>query len=324
MATNLIQDDGLILANIAATAPTTPVSGSPVRYGSLTGVALTNEGEGGNSSGNITMDMGQRVWDLLVHDSGGAGISVGDALYFDDTATGSGTTTNINKDGTNGYFFGFALEAISAGSQDTIKVLHVPSPGAGTLGSGTISASHLAAGAVEAAELAGNLKVGFIPLDITGLREIASNAIQNLAAHGGLLASDSAPLLQRVNGATDKALRVVWTAEADTDEAQFPPVALPPDFNAGADCTIHLLAAMESTNDTPTIDVQVYNGVGDTEMGGATAAITGTSVAEYTVTIANANVANPPGVLNISLVPAAHETDDLYVYAAWIEYTRTN
>ena len=48
---------------------------------------------------------------------------------------------------------------------------------------------------------------GFIPLDITALREIATNDIQNLAAHGGLLASDSDPALARVNGATDKAHR---------------------------------------------------------------------------------------------------------------------
>lgn len=324
MATNLIRDDGMVLQNIAASAPTTPTSGSPVRYGSLTGVALTDEGGGGNDSGNITMDMGQRVWDLLVHDSGGAGIAVGDALYFDDTATGSGTTTNINKDSGNGYFFGFALEAISAGSQDTINVLHVPSPGAGTLGTGTVGATQLAAGAVEIAELAGNLKKGCIQLPITTLREIASNDIQALAAHGGLLASDSDPALARVNGATDKALRVIWDTSNDTDEVQFPPVALPPDFDASTDCTIHLLAAMGGATDTPTIDVQVYNMTGDTEMGGATAAVTGTSIAEYSVTIANANVAVAPGFLNIALVPGTHENDALYLYAAWIEYTRTN
>ncbi|MFQ6030616.1 MAG: hypothetical protein ACE5Q6_24355, partial [Dehalococcoidia bacterium] len=46
--------------------------------------------------------------------------------------------------------------------------------------------------------------VGFIPLDLTALREIATNDIQALAAHGGILASDSVPTLLRINGATDK------------------------------------------------------------------------------------------------------------------------
>ena len=166
------------------------------------------------------------------------------------------------------------------------------------------------------------LKTGFIPLDITSLREIASNDIQNLAAAGGILASDSAPGLARVNGATDKALRVTWTAEADTDEAQFPPVPLPPDLDASLPITFHALMAMEDANDTPVVDVQVFSGAGDTEMGGPTAAVTGITVAEYTVTIAAANVVGHPGFLNISLVPAAHEADDLYLYAAWLEYTR--
>lgn len=320
MATNLIQDDGEILGNIAATAPTTPVSGSPVRYGVLTGVALTDEGDGGNDAGNITMDGGYRIWDLPVDDNEATGIAVGDALFFADTATGS-PATNLNNS-TTGYFFGIALEALSANATDTIRVLHVPSPGAGTLGAGTVGATELAANSVGISELIGFLKKGTIQLDITSLREIATNATQNLAAHGGILASDSAPQLERVNGATDKALRVTWLAEADTDEAQFPPVALPQDLDSATDVTVHLLMAMEAANDTPTVDVQVFNGLGDTEMGGATAAVTGTAIAEYTVTIANANIGTIPGFLNIALVPGVHETDDLYLYAAWIEYTR--
>lgn len=326
MATNLIQDNGEILADIAATQPAAPESGEPIRYGALTGVAITDEGEGGNAAGNITADFGQRVWDLLVDDSGGAGISIGDAIFFDDTPTGT-PATNLNNDSANGYFFGFALEAITADGTDTIKVLKTPSPGAGTLAAGAIGASHLAAGAVEIAELAGNLKKGFIPLDITSLREIATNDIQALAAHGGLLASDSDPSLARVNGATDKALRVIWDTAADTDEVQFPPVPMPPDLDAATDLTIHLLMAMGGTTgpDTPTVDVQVYDGVGDTEMGGATGAVTGTTVAEYTVTIANAAISgNPTGFFNIALVPGVHTNDALHLYAAWIEYTRTN
>lgn len=164
---------------------------------------------------------------------------------------------------------------------------------------------------------------GFIPLDITALREIATNDIQDLAAHGGLLASDSDPSLARVNGATDKALRVVWDTSADTDEVQFPPVFMPPDLDAGSDLTIHLLAKMGGTTDTPTIDVQVFDGIGDTEMGGATAALSDT-LAELTVTVDAANISgHPTGFLNISLVPAAHTNDALELYAAWIEYTKS-
>jgi hypothetical protein len=158
-----------------------------------------------------------------------------------------------------------------------------------------------------------------MPLDITALREIATNDIQNLAAHGGILASDSDPSLVRVNGATDKALRVIWDTANDTDEVQFPPIPMLPGMGKN-DIVVHLLAAMNGTTDTPTIDVQAYAGVGDTEMGGATAAVTGVTPAEYTVTLSAADLTDHPGFLNLALVPGAHTTDALYLYAAWLEY----
>lgn len=157
-------------------------------------------------------------------------------------------------------------------------------------------------------------------LDIAGLRDIASNAIQNLAAHGGILASDSTPILERVNGATDKALRVKWAA-SDSNEAQFPPIPMLPGMNGATDITLHLLAKMSGATDTPTIDVQVYDAIGDTEMGGATAALS-SSLQELTVTLAAANLSgHPSGFLNVSLVPGTHTTDAIELYAAWLEYT---
>lgn len=321
MATNLVQEPGWQLS-VVVTNPAAPDSGDPVRFGSLTGMAITDEGDGGNAATETTVHFGQFVANFTVDDTSGSGIAVGAPIFYDDTGTGTGSV-NLNDDSANGYFFGFALEAVGNNATTEIEVLHVSSPGAGTLGAGTIGTSHLAANSVTAAKLTATMGVGFIPLDITTMREIASDDTQNLAAHGGLLASDSAPNLARVNGATDKALRVMWTAEADTDEAQFAPIPMPTDLNPAANATVHFLMAMEDTNDTPTVDVQVYDGLGDTEMGSATAAITGTAIAEYTVTIALANISGPPtGFFNISLVPAAHATDDMYLYAAWIEYAR--
>jgi predicted RecA/RadA family phage recombinase len=321
MATNLVKEPGWQLS-VIVTNPAAPNSGDPVRFGSLTGMAITDEGDGGNAATETTVHFGQFVANFTVDDTSGSGIAVGAAVFYDDTATGT-PTTNLNDDSANGYFFGFALEAVGNNATTEIEVLHVSSPGAGTLGAGTIGTSHLAANAVTAAKLTATMATGFIPLDITALREIATNDLQALAAHGGILATDSAPQLERVNSGTDKALRVTWTAEADTDEAQFPPVPMPVDLDASANVTFHCLAAMEDTNDTPTIDVQVFDAVGDTEMGGATGAITGTAVAEYTVTISAANIGGPPtGFFNISLIPAAHATDDMYLYAAWLEYSR--
>lgn len=126
MSTNLIQDKGEILGNVAATHPATPVSGDPCRVGALTGVALTDEGDGGNDSGKSTIDFGMRVWDLVVDDNEGSGIAIGDTIYYHDTGTGSPTTSLNNSSTSADATFGIALEAISANGTDTINVLHIP------------------------------------------------------------------------------------------------------------------------------------------------------------------------------------------------------
>ena len=189
-------------------------------------------------------------------------------------------------------------------------------------GASTILA-RLASGNIVAstpAQLRTLVNVGYIPLDITSAREIASNDIQNLSAHGGILCIDSTPKLKRVNAATDKALRLEWAA-SDVTEIQFPPVVMPRDLNPAVDITFHLLGNMSGSTDTPTIDVQFYDKVGDTEMGGVSSAF-GSSLAEETGTIANANISGAPlGFFNITMIPGAHGTDTLYVYAAWIEYS---
>jgi hypothetical protein len=167
-------------------------------------------------------------------------------------------------------------------------------------------------------DIAPNL--GVIPLDICAAREIATNDTQNLAAHGGIMASDSTPALARVNGATDKALRLAWAA-ADVTEIAFPPVAKPHDLDSSADMTVHLWCKMAGATDTPTIDCQFFDGEGDTEAGAATTAC-GSTLAEEIATIPAAGIGAAPGFFNISLVPAAHGTDILYLYMAHLEYVR--
>ena len=177
------------------------------------------------------------------------------------------------------------------------------------------------AGTIQLRTFLGGSK-GELPLDITSLREIGSDDIQALAAHGGLLASDSDPSLSRVSTSTDKALRVVWDTSNDTDEVQFPPIPMLPSMSGANDISVHLLAVMAGATDTPTIDVQAFDGVGDTEMGSATAALSNT-LAEVSATIANADLGgHPTGFLNVSLVPGAHTTDALYLYAAWLEWAK--
>jgi hypothetical protein len=258
------------------------------------------------AGGTITLTSAQKLDNVLIRLTGAPGSAVtldvpdGDrALHFESAITTAQTIT---------------IETVT-GASDTIDLQ--PGQTAAVDFRGT---DYTVIGAIGTAQGVVGL-TGKIGLDLGGLREIVTNDIDTSANHGGILTSDSTPDYARVNGATDKALRVNWPL-GNVDEVQFSPVFMPPDLDEGTDLTIHLLADMSGATDTPTIDVQVFDAVGDTEMGGATAALSST-LAELTVTIANADISgNPLGFLNIALIPGTHGTDALRVYAAWIEYTR--
>jgi len=207
------------------------------------------------------------------------------------------------------------------------RVGHINASGLSTAGSeitnSVVQSAGIAANAVTPGKLSTNLGIGFVPLPLGSWRIISTNAIPAIAVasgNGGQLASDTAPALERVNGATDKQLRIKWVANGVEEvTAQF---AYPPDLDDTANVEVHFLAAMANTNDTPTVAVGYFEGVGDSNAGGNSGAVTGTTVAEYSVAVTAANVAAQPNVASVTLIPAAHGNDALYVYATWIEYTR--
>lgn len=99
MAKNLYMNDGRYLSQVA-TQPATPASGQPVMVGDIPGVALVNEGAGGNDPTETSIDTGG-VYMLLVTGA----ITEGAIVYFvvaDGTLT---ATVGTNKR------FGYALAA---------------------------------------------------------------------------------------------------------------------------------------------------------------------------------------------------------------------
>lgn len=316
MAKNMTMNDVYRNA-VVVSNPTTPASGDPVRYGLMTGVALTAKAGGGNAATYTTVDFGPRGWNLSVkgvNDSGNSAVAVGDALFYVDA-----DTPKISKKST-GYFFGFANAVVGSGLTATIEVFHYPSPGAGTLGSGTVGPTNLAANAVGAAALTTTLATGFISLPIAQARTIASSDIPALAAQGGMVAVDSLPKLIRLNAATDKQLRLLWAATSVIPVTWS--FAYPPDLDDTANVIVNVLANMAGATDTPTLAVNYFEGVGDTNAGGNTAAVTGVTVTKYTRTIAASDIGAYPNVGVVEIVPAAHGTDTLSIYGAWLEYTR--
>jgi hypothetical protein len=161
---------------------------------------------------------------------------------------------------------------------------------------------------------------GFIPVPLATVRELTTGTHSDVAGNGGLLASDTTPILGAANGDTDGAWRVAW-AGGNSDAIGFQ-VPLPPDLNDAADVVIHFRAAMAGTDDIPVISADSYFNEGDTKVEDDSGAVTGATYAEYTITIAHGDVPAGAQTLSVELTPAAHATNALYLTAIWIEYTR--
>lgn len=178
-------------------------------------------------------------------------------------------------------------------------------------------------GLLAAAGLGANLKTGYVPLPLDSWRLTASDDIPAIAVasgNGGNLGSDTAPSLKRIATTTDKNLRIAWAAAGVVELMQA--FAYPPDLDDAAIVTFNMLAAMAGATDIPVVAVSYWEGLGDTNAGGNTAAVTGTTITQYTRDITAANIGAYPKSAGITLIPAAHGTDILYMYATWMTYTR--
>lgn len=123
MATNEVFEPVGKLAGVPVTDG--DASGDPILlFGDIPAVLLTDEGDGGNADNHATVAINPMwVFDIAVTGANGAGnsaVAVGDRVYVDGA--------QINKDVTNGDFYGWALETVSSGATATIRVLLASSP----------------------------------------------------------------------------------------------------------------------------------------------------------------------------------------------------
>lgn len=105
--------------SVVVSHPAVPVSGDPVRVGEMTGIALTNEGDGGNAATETTVLYGGYYATHSVKgvDAGGnSAVALGDKLYYVDA-----DTPPLSKK-VAGRFYGFAEGAVTSGATATIEV----------------------------------------------------------------------------------------------------------------------------------------------------------------------------------------------------------
>lgn len=169
---------------------------------------------------------------------------------------------------------------------------------------------------VKPEHLSGTLKTGTISLPLTDARELSGGAFINAAGNGGILASDTTPTLTFNNGG----VRATWAA-TNVDAicwSIMPPV----DMDGTKPAVVHVLASMSDTNDTPVLGVAVVEGMSNTDIGGNTTAVSGTTPTDKTVTIDAADFTGD-NQWTVTITPAAHGTDALRIDSVWLTYTRS-
>ena len=188
MATNKKYAPGDHLS-VVATHPAEPNSGDPIRYGKLTGIAVVDEGDGGNAATHTTVDFSGAVYDLVVDDNEGSGIAVGDSIYYHDTGTGSPTTSLNNSATSMDAFFGVALETLGANATGRIQVKHIPVGAILTHAALSVDTGQLAAEAVTSAKIDPTvIQYAEVTLDADAIKALKGTPQTLVAAPGADLA----------------------------------------------------------------------------------------------------------------------------------------
>lgn len=114
MAKNIVFSEGEQLS-VVCSDPATPKSGDPVRWGELTGVALTNERADGTTTVRFTNAVAT-VSVKGVNGSGNSAVADGDEIFYVDA-----DTPKLSKKAT-GRLFGQAMGTVGSGSTGSIRV----------------------------------------------------------------------------------------------------------------------------------------------------------------------------------------------------------
>lgn len=116
MATNIKYPGPYIAKTLTVDSGIT--SGDPVLIGGIAGTALVDRSAEATNKASTVLSPHIADHSVEAVDAdGNNAVALGDAIYYD-----SAETIKLNKDNVNGVFYGYALEAISAGSDDTIQV----------------------------------------------------------------------------------------------------------------------------------------------------------------------------------------------------------
>lgn len=158
---------------------------------------------------------------------------------------------------------------------------------------------------------------GHVDIPLNCFRETASGDVGDTTANGGVLSSNTTPILEGA-GATG-AQRINWaTGNVDPISAS---ISLPPDFDGTAACSVGLICASAgTTNDFDAVIITNWDGgadVSDTVVDTAATAVHASSA-----TVAAADIPDAPLSVAVTITPPTHATDAFYLYGVRIRYNK--
>jgi hypothetical protein len=158
--------------------------------------------------------------------------------------------------------------------------------------------------------------VGSVPINLHSFREVnATGDVSNIAGNGGILASDTTPVL---DADANNSHEITWaTGNADPIGTSF---ALPADFDDTLDAVLELDVSSGAA-DAATMDVRTsWNGGAEVTDSASDAATKSATPHAIKATIATADIPAGSKRVTIRLTPPAHATNTITLYSARLNY----
>lgn len=162
---------------------------------------------------------------------------------------------------------------------------------------------------------------GFVPIPLNTWREATAFDVGAIDANGGILASDTTPILEGINDATDGCQRLVWAASNNDQIVNSVP--LPPDLDPAKPIVLHMRTVSGGTTDAVGFTLDSFFNEGDTKVEDTSGTNQTTTVAEVVATIGAVDVPDGAQTITMGLTPVDHTTDTLNLMATWLTYTKS-
>lgn len=156
-----------------------------------------------------------------------------------------------------------------------------------------------------------------IPLSLNDFREATSGDVGNIVANGGILASDTTPVLSGTASTVSQQLN--WaTGNVDQILTQ---IVLPEDFDGREDVLIDLWVASGTTDAATMSVITNWNGAAaDVTDSADDAATLSATLHKITARVSAADIPDAAAFVSIALVPPTHATNAIQLFAARLTY----